>query len=679
MSLLSPWFLAGLALLVGPIIAHLIRRATRDRVPFSALRFLSPSAPRLDRRSRIQHPLLLILRCLIVALLALAFARPYFNAESPVTPSTRAPRHVVIVLDDSASMQREDLWTRARHEIETLTTDLQAADILSLIVAGDRATDAVDADTWVQTAPSDRIGLVGSALTARATAGWSAFHLDDAIRRALDRIQDRAAVEGTIIAEPEIVIVSDFANGTQVAGLAGLPWPSGLTVRLASIRAAASANIGLQWLGWGTDLGAGAPARIRITATENVPTTSVQLSLRAADGGDFAPPPTTHVIPRGGAITVLVPVPATAPEALQLELTGDAVTFDNQLWIVRPQARELPIVVSREPSTVDSRDALFYVASAVRGWRDPVPELTTTWPTPLPSGQSPAVLRIIDSPLSPTELRATREQIEDGAYALILLRDDDLVATAATLLNEPGWTALPPSPSARPDTLLGQIDFRHPLFAPFADPAFSDFSRVRFWSRQKLALPADSAAVVVARFEDNTPAVTESMVGQGRVITWASGWTPTESQWVLSSKFVPWLQSLGERAAGGPLLAGVGELDRLDRLGANQFITTPGVHTIEGADGNQCLIAVNVPATESDVAPLDLDIFAQLGVPLEQAAPDISAAEKAEQQAAESAYLAESRQKVWRWLLLLVAGLLIIESLLSLRLARRQPKPAAAT
>ena len=50
MNLLSPFFLVGLAMIAGPIIAHLIRRATKDRLEFSAIRFLKPSTPRLDRR-----------------------------------------------------------------------------------------------------------------------------------------------------------------------------------------------------------------------------------------------------------------------------------------------------------------------------------------------------------------------------------------------------------------------------------------------------------------------------------------------------------------------------------------------------------------------------------------------------------------------------------------------------
>ena len=43
MSFLSPWFLLGAAAIAGPIIFHLIRRATRNRVQFSSTQFLSAS------------------------------------------------------------------------------------------------------------------------------------------------------------------------------------------------------------------------------------------------------------------------------------------------------------------------------------------------------------------------------------------------------------------------------------------------------------------------------------------------------------------------------------------------------------------------------------------------------------------------------------------------------------
>ena len=79
MSFLAPLFLFG-ALAIGlPVLFHLIRRTTRERTIFSSLMFLQPTPPRLTRRSRLEHILLLLLRCLVLCLLALGFARPFFK------------------------------------------------------------------------------------------------------------------------------------------------------------------------------------------------------------------------------------------------------------------------------------------------------------------------------------------------------------------------------------------------------------------------------------------------------------------------------------------------------------------------------------------------------------------------------------------------------------------------
>ena len=124
MNLLSPFFLVGLAMIAGPIIAHLIRRATKDRLEFSAIRFLKPSTPRLDRRSRVQHPLLLLLRCLIVATLALAFARPFWTQTTPPVASEQQPRIVLALLDRSASMQASPRWSDAVTRVESIVAEL---------------------------------------------------------------------------------------------------------------------------------------------------------------------------------------------------------------------------------------------------------------------------------------------------------------------------------------------------------------------------------------------------------------------------------------------------------------------------------------------------------------------------------------------------------------------------
>src|SRR6187549_1444207 len=109
MSFLAPLFLLGAAAVIGPIIFHLIRRTTKDVTPFSTLMFLQPTPPRVTRRSRLENLWLLLLRCLVIALLAIAFGRPFLrNKEVSSLPAGEGKRTVLLV-DTSASIRREQL------------------------------------------------------------------------------------------------------------------------------------------------------------------------------------------------------------------------------------------------------------------------------------------------------------------------------------------------------------------------------------------------------------------------------------------------------------------------------------------------------------------------------------------------------------------------------------------
>src|SRR6185437_16475493 len=79
MSFLTPLYALGLLAVAAPIVFHLIRRSPRGDVPFSSLMFLSPTPPRLTRRSRLNNILLLLLRAAALCLLAFAFTRPFLR------------------------------------------------------------------------------------------------------------------------------------------------------------------------------------------------------------------------------------------------------------------------------------------------------------------------------------------------------------------------------------------------------------------------------------------------------------------------------------------------------------------------------------------------------------------------------------------------------------------------
>jgi len=678
MSLLAPLFLLG-ALAIGvPIVAHLMRRATRERVHFSATQFLEPTPPRLDRRNRIEHPWLLLLRCLAVAALAFGFARPFLR-EAPTSPTdAAAARHVVVVLDESASMQRSGLWPAAFDRVRAVAEELGAADRLALVTTGRRATVVFGASQWDARPPAERASRLDAVLADRLP-GWDGTHLDAGVELALEEL-DAMGETGPAASSVEIVVVSDFADGARLSGLAGRDWPDRARLRLDAVDAVAETNAALHFLGWTTAPDGTRLARLRLAHDFDAPR-EYRVSLRATDDArDLAPPLAVTLAPREArALTLALPAGHDGPA--RADLAGDGEPFDNTVWLVPPAERRFPLPYLGSGDGADPRQSFFYVSRATSGWRDPA--MTPVAGPDALAADAPLI--IVAAPPDFATSARLRARLEAGASVLVLAHDAALVAAAGALAGESGWT-VGPAPE-RDDALLGDIDFRHPLFASFADPRYSDFTRVRFWQRPAIVTPPGSRSVAAARFDDGSPAVLETPVGRGSLVVWAGAWTPTASQWVLSTKFVPWFQALARRAAGGPpppTMAEVGDPSAAGLGAPDEALARPGIVALAPAPTPRWL-ALNVPPAESRSTTIPLDEWEALGAPLSLASntPD-AAAEQAEARAAvragsQAAARLEAGQQLWRWLLLATAALLALESLVATRLASRRMQASAAT
>ena len=82
LALLVPLFLLGVAGVVVPIVLHLTRRQRRNLVQFPSLMFLEKIPYKEQRRRRIHYWFLLTMRALALALVAIAFARPFFQQDT---------------------------------------------------------------------------------------------------------------------------------------------------------------------------------------------------------------------------------------------------------------------------------------------------------------------------------------------------------------------------------------------------------------------------------------------------------------------------------------------------------------------------------------------------------------------------------------------------------------------
>jgi hypothetical protein len=310
--------------------------------------------------------------------------------------------------------------------------------------------------------------------------------------------------------------------------------------------------------------------------------------------------------------------------------------------------------------------------------------------TLLPADVTAAGAIFVSENVPAATAQALREQALAGKTIVFAPRSAAAAPTLATVLSLPSISM----EEARPETyaMLSDIDFKHPLFAPFADPRYSDFTKIHVWKYRKFDASTLPEARMLARFDNGDPAVVEIPMGRGRLFVLAAGWHPEDSQLAVSSKFVPLMWSLLELGGGiatVPTQYGVGDpvalraADGFTQVRApggaavtlsatSEFSETirPGIYEAAGGAGGRAQrFAVNLDANESRTAPLGLDELEQLGVPISRG--ETVATETTETKTLLQGVEAESRQKLWRWFIVATLVILLLESALAGWTARK--------
>jgi hypothetical protein len=107
MSLIHAGLAAGVALAAVPVLLHLFMRQTPKHVVFPALRLIRERQRQAKKRLRIKNWLLLLARMAILALMALALARPRLYSQVPLGDDS-VPTALGLVFDTSLSMKYKD-------------------------------------------------------------------------------------------------------------------------------------------------------------------------------------------------------------------------------------------------------------------------------------------------------------------------------------------------------------------------------------------------------------------------------------------------------------------------------------------------------------------------------------------------------------------------------------------
>lgn len=205
LDFLNPWMLAGLAGLTLPVIAHLLSRRKFDVVNWGAMQFLEMSKA-TRRRVRLEELLLLLLRMAMIALVAIALARPWLSGSVAALFSTRPACDVVVVLDSSYSTD----WAgdgRTPHLVARAWT----RSLLDSLVPGD-AVALVDARQAPQTSldsPTRDFQQIRTTVE-ELSAPDASSRLDEAILKAF-----QLASAGTNLSRHIVIVTDGQARGWQ--------------------------------------------------------------------------------------------------------------------------------------------------------------------------------------------------------------------------------------------------------------------------------------------------------------------------------------------------------------------------------------------------------------------------------------------------------------------------------
>jgi hypothetical protein len=715
MSFLAPLFLLGGLAVALPVVFHLVRRSSREKQMFSSLMFLKPTPPRMTRRNRLENIFLLLLRCLAICILALGFARPFLQKPMAATPTSAAGAQIVLLVDTSASMKRDGVWAEALAKANAALEQTTTADQVAILTFDDQVRTVIGFEQWAAINFSDRTALANQRL-AESKPTWHSTHLGNALIAAAEVIEDAEKREQHT-GPRRIILITDLQDGSRLDGLQGYEWPRGLEVAVEPIKSKRPTNAALQWVMDAEDsasVAAESPVRIRVSNSADAKHEQFQIRwagvAEAASLDAYVPPGQSRIVP--------APKVPTNAVATRITLSGDDDDFDNTVYVVAPKAEEVNVLYLGNEAETDAAQSLYYLKRAFQDTRRQAvriinieDSLTRPSATLSPSdGERDGVrgslsagrLAIVTSNLSEERSNEMRQYLTNGGTALLVMNDPQIAQTLGSLTGIPAVSAT--EASVGNYAMFGAMDFTHPLLAPFSDPRFGDFTKIRFWKHRQLSPDQLPGRRVIASYDNNDPAILEVSVGRGRIFVFTFSWRPADSQFALSSKFVPMLYSLLDQAGGITAQLAqfrVGDVVELGALtvqssaanvsvrkpdgaqvqlasGEARFTQTdlPGVYEVQGI-ATPTKFAVNLDVAESRTAPLPAGELERLGVPMKSdvVTPAVQAAQLQTQHNTEL----EARQKLWRWLIVAALAVLLVETWLAGWITRRSAAPVEAT
>ena len=572
MSFLVPLFFAGLGLLIVPWLVHRIRRPERETVRFSSLMFVPNVQREVIERRRLQHILLMLLRMALLALLVLAFTRPFQEVVLGANVSDGEMTHHVILLDASLSMSGDEVWMAAKRQAVAILDDVKTGDRVGLIRFAQQARvdvpltedvawirQAIEGAHWTWEKGDDLVGLQAAAdMLAGEQDAQRVVHLvSDFQATGLPEVETGWALPGHIKLHPVVIGQGDWHN--------------------ASVDALALRPVGQKAL----------QVRARIKNWQGSEALKVNLWLddKMVDTKTFSVAP-------GHASQVRFDVAEGVLQGFVEVGNRDGLLGDNRQYFTHQPAPKHRVLVLQS-------GVLYPLMQAVVPDGADLPwQIVRTTNLVSDLSDHPAV--VVAGSVGASEWRGLKTYVEAGGHLFLPLEKEADVDLLNQLLQGSG-VQVQALALEQKQVPLSWVDLKHRIFYPFRGAQFNDFSSIRYTGYHRVRV---EKGTVLARFEGDDVMMVEAQIGQGRVLIWAGGLALNRSNLARSPRFVPLIHETLRYLSGeqvDPPSWGVGDVV------AGVVMDKPGVHQM--ADGRW--VAVNVAVAESDprqVTPSEFEI-----------------------------------------------------------------------
>ena len=657
MSFLAPLFLAAASVALLPVLLHLVRRLKAKEVPFSSLMFLQATPMERIRRRKLRDILLLVLRMAMIILLATAFARPYLVVdELPFIPQ-RTNESVVILVDQSMSMQAGDTFERALESVSGFVDAADSGDELALIGFSDGAT---------QLSPLSRDHSRVRTATALLAPTYSTTDFFPAFQMAEDILKDARH------AQQHIVLVSDLQQQGFSPAMVEYNLPEGIAFTPIAVDPEDQNNRHFD------DFVLTSRRRDDRTVTRIVARhhafsadETVRMLIDGTEADSKSSPSSGS-----GAVSFQHIAPRSGVYRGSLSLESDILDLDNEYYFTYT-VRDRPSIFA----VSSDRDA-FFLRSAF--------ELSEESRYDFSRGNRIAGatlfshdVAIIANPARLSEAQAAALQNFASSGGSVVLSFGNSLSPTGNGISLLGVGELEDIVFPSDAAFIGQVDAQHPIFSSLSSS--SALIRPKFYTYVRIA-PA-SGSTVLASYDNGDPLLIEKRMGQGTILVFTSSVGTSWSDLPLQELFIPLLYqmttyatTLGDRdqqfTIGDPVplqgasgdtwdvLSPDGSVFKVavDSSGTGYFreTTQPG-HYAAALEGDTYAFSVNVDPSES--------ILAQRGVEETYAALSGRSSDVAStpEEAQLSNDEAEQERGLWRIAILLVLGIFALETFMAHR------------